>query len=81
MVQMVEEQQKQFGDLLVYNEKNENLHPDENGLVRIAQHERLPVLVPTSMNKTVLRHVHGSALPGYYRMHSTVDRIKGKFWR
>lgn len=81
MVKMKEVQQKRFGDLSSYVSNDENLHLDENGALRRAKHEGLPVLVPYSMIATVLKLVHGSTLAGHYRKHRRVARIKEKFWQ
>lgn len=73
-------QETEFGDLKRYVKSLRGGAIDDNGLMCVARAGHLPIVVPKSLQKSVLAHVHGSKLHGHYKVDRTLSKLRGKYW-
>jgi hypothetical protein len=80
IIEVLEEQRKELGDLDEYVRDHEGYLRDEDGLVCLEGPVKTNVCVPKSLRGQVLEYMPGSTNSGHYDIAKKCKRVGSRFW-
>jgi hypothetical protein len=81
VMEVLEEQGKELGDLDEHVKAHDGYIRDEDGLVCREGSVKTSVYIPKSLRDQVLDYMHGSTISGHYGIAKTSRRVGSRFWR
>jgi hypothetical protein len=77
---VLEEQEKELGDLDEHVKTHDRYLRDEDGLLCREGPVKTSVYIPKSLRGQVLDYMHGSTISGHYGVAKTSRRVSSRFW-